>query len=864
MNRPFLANGQRSAAEPRCALAFLACILYYGVKTDNRGNILHHYRLSLVLAVCLGTLMTFPSLPAQAAKIRPSATHLGRVEYTPRVAQRGLASPPGNFPFQTAHSSDGLVTVHYYQQPTSYATQILQDVAQVLQHPIHDNLGFALIHPVDIYAYNTRADFLLGATVQNPEETGAYSVFTPPQVFLTVDDPTSSETIGTLAHELTHIVFHENEAVSTLQNYIAFYPLWLDEGLATYDESVDPLSVSTYALTVTDAVHSNTLISLVDTFNMHYPPDPNVDYLGYAEARSFITYLHDQYGPTVFHQFIASLRDGEIWLAATQIFHATPRVLQQRWEASLGATPANAVGYTPSLAVATPFATGTIPTLAGSTQPFALSRGGDIAHNLLGIAVGLTLLMLVSITFGIWVQRRNRRPSAVVVPAAFYAAFDGYGSQMIATPASTEPESSSVATKVIAPRTLSSRRKVRTLLQWSSMILYIATPLLIWGSGMLAMQLNPRHEWAAAEFVAGLVGVGCAVLVLMFFILVPRSTRLVPGVILVMGFLVVFTPLFTNVASLGAQQASQYAAKGAYALAVQTYRDAGDTSGDDLANVQTQWAQAALKANDYATAVTHFRAALQAKPDNSYDDTVALLDAVQRWGNALANAQDYADAVQVFQEQHAFTGCDDTCQPAMTLALSTTYRAWGDELLASGKFTDAQSEYQILQRSYPTTAAGKIAGVALQECAAQPLLAQALLAGQHGDAKTMNTDLHALVHTYPHSAAASEAAETPQSISGTIQDSSGRNPAGERIFFMGYANQSAAISFNDTETVTVATTIAANGSFSVRVPPGYWYLPFWEDPTFALGQVNMSLAGDLGTFYAPAYTPVQLGTIVGF
>lgn len=827
-----------------------------------------------LLIGCLGMLFTCQGLPARAAT-KPHHPHwLGRTELTPRQPQRGATTPPGNFPFQTAHSADGLVTLHYYQQLASYATQVLGIVATVLQHPIRDTLGYALIHPVDIFAYNSRADFLAGAAVSNPAETGAYSVFSPPQIYLPITNPASLDTVDTLAHELTHIVFNENESLSPLQSYIRFYPLWLDEGLAAYDESVQPSAVAAYNDALTFAVNSNTLISLIDTFDMNYPTDPNTDFLGYAEAQSFIKYLHDRYGATLFHQFIASLHDGQIWLVATRLFHASPRILQQEWEASLGAKVSNAVGYTPALSIPTPFATGTTPALAARTQPLALAGGGAVARGLLTVALEISLFTTLFFMVAFLAARRSAPRRAQSRPPASITILESYRAQNAPSEApsdipSSTGESTAVAREAPAVRTLTAvapirRLPRRPLFARSALILFCIAPLLLWGLGMLGVLLNPRHEWAQGILVAKVASAVIAAALSFLFIRLLRSQKVLGGMLIVALFALLVSQIFVAAPDLAQDQAGQYATLGAYALAVQTYRDAGETSGNEVAAAQVQWAQAALAAKDYATAVIHLRAALQARPDDSIDVRATLLTTVQQWGMGLTNAQHFADAVQVYSDQSHFALCDASCQAAMTTALSTTYRAWGDQLLASGQYAAAQSEYTILKQTYGTTSAATNVALALQECAAQPLLAQALLAGQQGNSVTMNADLHTLVQEYPHTAAASEAGETPQPVSGVIQDSSGRNPAGARLFFAGYASRSDAINFNATNAVMVATTIGANGAFTVRLQPGYWYLPFWEDPTFALGNVNTSLASNLGTFYVAAYTPISVGTLVGF
>jgi hypothetical protein len=81
---------------------------------------------------------------------------------------RIAASPPGSFPFQVARSSNGLVVLHYNDEPASFAQQLISLTQRDLAHPIHDTLGFSLKRPVNVYVYASRSDFLAGASSPTP------------------------------------------------------------------------------------------------------------------------------------------------------------------------------------------------------------------------------------------------------------------------------------------------------------------------------------------------------------------------------------------------------------------------------------------------------------------------------------------------------------------------------------------------------------------------------------------------------------------------------------------------------------------------------------------------------------------------
>src|SRR5262249_15793558 len=150
-----------------------------------------------------------------------------------------LAAPPGPFPFQTARSKDGRIVVHFYRRPASFGSDALQAAQTALAHPIGDTLGFTLKRRVDIYVYSSRKDFLAGAPVDNPEETGALTVPLTSTIYMETGEDNRDGLRRDLPHELTHIVFHQNEDTARIEAFFTFFPLWLDEGLATYDETGD-------------------------------------------------------------------------------------------------------------------------------------------------------------------------------------------------------------------------------------------------------------------------------------------------------------------------------------------------------------------------------------------------------------------------------------------------------------------------------------------------------------------------------------------------------------------------------------------------------------------------------------------------
>ncbi|HEX8034012.1 MAG TPA: peptidase MA family metallohydrolase, partial [Ktedonobacterales bacterium] len=278
--------------------------------------------LALLIALLLLLLVSlaWDVQPAQAARAEAdnaAPVHQSRALLLPRLLDQRLAPavghvatvaaqhnpPPGHFPFKTVQSADGLLVIHYYNRAENLAQGYIAQAQQALQHPVRDTLGFSLIHRVDIYIYSSRQDFLAGAPVTNPAETAALADPVHNTIYLTSADQGDEGAVNDLPHELTHIVFHQNEDSGHLEPYISFYPRWLDEGLAAYDEPPNSRYTRSYDDALAKAVAARHPVDILQQFVHDYPTDRDTDYLAYAESRSFIAYLIATYGSDTFHGF---------------------------------------------------------------------------------------------------------------------------------------------------------------------------------------------------------------------------------------------------------------------------------------------------------------------------------------------------------------------------------------------------------------------------------------------------------------------------------------------------------------------------------------------------------------------------------
>ncbi len=806
-------------------------------------------------------------------------------------------TPPGNFPFQTATSSDGLIVVHYYGQPELFAQTLISHAQADLAHPIHDTLGYSLKRPVQIYVYGSRGDFLTGAPVTNPAETGALAMPDTNSIYIQSSDPKDEGTVDDLPHELTHIVFHQNEDVDAFQQtFFEFFPHWLDEGLATYDEPPGDHNAADYDRAVTDAVQGRQMLDLLQQFNLNYPAETDADFLAYAEARSFIMYLVETYGADTFHRFLDGARDGDLLLSAENAFGTDLPVLQNRWEESLGVQlgPGARIGYNSALPPTISFHPGALPAAASQTHPVPLDPRAAIPAPVL-IILALLLALTLSELGALWLATRvpraqNTPPAAALAPLTSDNQVQNSGlipwqpgisylpaGEDPANPPLSSAGAAQVASEPIAvtlPAAPPTKAMPRSLIRWFDLPLVLLPLPLALLAGGLTVWLDPAHEWRAGYLAAACATAPVALAQLWN---VARRPRLCPRfrmLGLVLAVLVVGESLL-QAGAAGQAQAKAYESRGAYALALRSFAATGESPAQlesDSFRVHVEWAQAAIGVFDYATATTQLRAAILLDPtaDLATQQLHVLSKVTLDWGQALVGSGQYEQAIRVYTDEAASATCDSACRAQLRTMAANAYVTWANALLKSGDSTGALAKLQVVTQSYAGTPSAQEAALGLREVPAQQALEAALSAGARGNTAGLDTQLGSVIARYPGTAAATVASETPQPVTGEIADSSGAQVAGDHLYFLPFASHAQAASFTydfrkDPTPFKVVTTIGANGAFATRLPPGYWYVVCWHDPSQpAASDFNEPLYAGNEAFAVTALQPVNVGVILGY
>ncbi len=150
----------------------------------------------------------------------------------------------------------------------------------------------------EIYLYKTKADYMKATGA--PEWSGGIAQINMSRFATYEDSPNLA--INTFPHELTHILFHLFADKKRM-------PLWLEEGMAQFEEEDDQAIYRRKRL-IKWSIKENNYIRLGDLFNMQVVPEDNVE-LFYAESATLVDHLITDNLRTSYGKFVTYLKNGE-------------------------------------------------------------------------------------------------------------------------------------------------------------------------------------------------------------------------------------------------------------------------------------------------------------------------------------------------------------------------------------------------------------------------------------------------------------------------------------------------------------------------------------------------------------------------
>jgi Peptidase MA superfamily len=266
-----------------------------------------------------------------------------RVETAPKVMHFDDSRFAWHNLTSTALEGGGM-TLFWYTGDDSFGQALMGTCEEGLARLTQD-IGAYPERPIKIYVYASSSD-LKGAMVSSQEWTGgvAFMDFG----IIAINIPPSELEWGrkALVHELTHLVVRQ----ATFGPY-GQLPLWLDEGLATYNEGeLDP----TLRSSLDEATSEGKLIS-VRSLCSPFSAYTEKARLSYAESYSLVEYLLANYGQDRMADLLALLKQGNTYdEALTAVYGFDMSGVDTNWRATLttSVAPAAGAGLDPALIAA--------------------------------------------------------------------------------------------------------------------------------------------------------------------------------------------------------------------------------------------------------------------------------------------------------------------------------------------------------------------------------------------------------------------------------------------------------------------------------------------------------------------------------
>ncbi len=239
--------------------------------------------------------------------------------------------------YQWQNLTDGEITIFWYEGDNSFASELMNACQEGLAR-LTQEFGAYLERPINIHVYASSQE-LQGAMIFPQEWTGGVA-FTE---FGIIAIGISPDSIGwgkeALVHELTHLVVHQ-----LVFSPYGSLPVWLDEGLAMYNEGELSLQLRSR---LEEAVSEGTLLS-VRSLCSPFSADPEKAYLSYAESYSLVEYLLDNYNGDNMLDLLTLIKQGSTYdEALTEAYGFDIDGLDTRWRESLVTSPVIAVSQSP-------------------------------------------------------------------------------------------------------------------------------------------------------------------------------------------------------------------------------------------------------------------------------------------------------------------------------------------------------------------------------------------------------------------------------------------------------------------------------------------------------------------------------------
>jgi hypothetical protein len=199
----------------------------------------------------------------------------------------------------TIPQGGGELTLFWYQGSDSFAQELMDTCEKGLTR-LTEDIGTYPERPIKIYIYASATD-LQEAMIFPQEWTGGVAFTAFSTIAIGISPTRLDWGKGALVHELTHLVVHQ----VTFSPY-GQLPLWLDEGLAMYNQGeLEPQ----YRTRLEEAVQEDELIS-VRSLCSPFSAEREKALLSYAQSYSLVEYLLHNYGQYRMLDLLTLLKEG--------------------------------------------------------------------------------------------------------------------------------------------------------------------------------------------------------------------------------------------------------------------------------------------------------------------------------------------------------------------------------------------------------------------------------------------------------------------------------------------------------------------------------------------------------------------------
>ncbi len=203
--------------------------------------------------------------------------------------------------FAWQHLSQGMLYVNWYNRPQAFG-QVVRDRASASLAHISSVLGDGLLHPINLWIYETDEDFHSSLAPNSYEWVGGEALPSLEEASIVVTDTSDDTLRRDMPHELTHLVFHQ------LIEQGRQAPTWFDEGLAVYNQFYHEPGMTAR---LQEALDTHTLLRL-DAIAQGFPANGGQALLAYAESWNLVAYMYSTFGLTKMGAFIKGLNNPQM------------------------------------------------------------------------------------------------------------------------------------------------------------------------------------------------------------------------------------------------------------------------------------------------------------------------------------------------------------------------------------------------------------------------------------------------------------------------------------------------------------------------------------------------------------------------